>query len=79
MIGTIAKMAAYAKAPRATFALRHPREAYRTREVRAHLASLKLEISPQDFRAQIETTLLGPVNITRTVQMRIAPNAPKDS
>jgi len=25
------------------------------------------EISPQDFRAQIETTLFGPVNITRTV------------
>jgi len=25
------------------------------------------EISPQDFRAQVETTLLGPVNVTRTV------------
>jgi len=25
------------------------------------------EISPQDFRAQIETTLFGPVNLTRTV------------
>ena len=25
------------------------------------------EISPQDFRAQIETTLIGPVNIARTV------------
>src|SRR6478609_6235681 len=25
------------------------------------------EISPQDFRAQIETTLFGPVNVTRAV------------
>jgi NAD(P)-dependent dehydrogenase (short-subunit alcohol dehydrogenase family) len=25
------------------------------------------EISPEDFRAQIETTLFGPVNVTRTV------------
>jgi NAD(P)-dependent dehydrogenase (short-subunit alcohol dehydrogenase family) len=25
------------------------------------------EISPQDFRAQVETTLFGPVNVTRTV------------
>src|ERR671910_591353 len=25
------------------------------------------EISPEDFRAQIETTLFGPMNVTRTV------------
>ncbi|MEX2045337.1 MAG: hypothetical protein WD941_08290 [Opitutus sp.] len=32
------------------FMLRHPREAYRTREVRAHLASFGLRISSLDFR-----------------------------
>lgn len=32
------------------YMLRHPREAYRTREVRAHLATLRLEISSLDFR-----------------------------
>jgi hypothetical protein len=32
------------------FMLRHPREAYRTREVRAHLAKLGLDISSLDFR-----------------------------
>jgi hypothetical protein len=30
--------------------LRHPREAYRTRDVRAHLAKLGLRISSLDFR-----------------------------
>ncbi len=32
------------------YMLRHPREAYRTREVRAHLATLGLRISSLDFR-----------------------------
>lgn len=32
------------------FILRHPREAYRTRDVRAHLATLGLQISSLDFR-----------------------------
>ncbi len=32
------------------YMLRHPREAYRTREVRAHLNTLGLEISSLDFR-----------------------------
>ncbi len=32
------------------FMLRHPREAYRTREVRAHLDTLDLRISSLDFR-----------------------------
>jgi hypothetical protein len=32
------------------YMLRHPREAYRTREVRAHLAALGLRISSLDFR-----------------------------
>jgi hypothetical protein len=32
------------------YMLRHPREAYRTREVRAHLATLGLRISTLDFR-----------------------------
>jgi hypothetical protein len=32
------------------YMLRHPREAYRTRDVRAHLATLRLEISSLDFR-----------------------------
>ena len=30
--------------------LRHPRESYRIRNVRAHLAALELEISSLDFR-----------------------------
>lgn len=30
--------------------LRHPRKAYRTRDVRAHLAPLRLRISSLDFR-----------------------------
>ena len=32
------------------YMLRHPREAYRTREVRAHLATIGLRISTLDFR-----------------------------
>jgi hypothetical protein len=32
------------------YMLRHPREAYRTRDVRAHLTTLRLEISSLDFR-----------------------------
>lgn len=32
------------------YMLRHPRESYRTRDVRAHLASLDLQISSLDFR-----------------------------
>ncbi|MDP3072364.1 MAG: hypothetical protein Q8N18_18880 [Opitutaceae bacterium] len=32
------------------YMLRHPRESYRTRDVRAHLAALSLEISSLDFR-----------------------------
>ena len=32
------------------YMLRHPREAYRTREVRAHLVALGLRISSLDFR-----------------------------
>jgi hypothetical protein len=32
------------------YMMRHPREAYRTREVRAHLATLALRISSLDFR-----------------------------
>ena len=32
------------------YMLRHPREAYRTRDVRAHLATLGIEISSLDFR-----------------------------
>jgi hypothetical protein len=32
------------------YMLRHPREAYRTREVRAHLDTLSLRISSLDFR-----------------------------
>lgn len=32
------------------YMLRHPREAYRTRDVRAHLATLGLQISSLDFR-----------------------------
>jgi hypothetical protein len=32
------------------YMMRHPRESYRTRDVRAHLASLKLTISSLDFR-----------------------------
>ncbi len=32
------------------YMLRHPREAYRTRDVRAHLATLDLRISSLDFR-----------------------------
>jgi hypothetical protein len=32
------------------YMLRHPREAYRTRDVRAHLATLGLQISTLDFR-----------------------------
>lgn len=32
------------------YMLRHPRESYRTRDVRAHLAALGLEISSLDFR-----------------------------
>lgn len=32
------------------YMLRHPREAYRTREVRTHLAKLRLNISSLDFR-----------------------------
>lgn len=32
------------------YMLRHPREAYRTRDVRTHLATLRLEISSLDFR-----------------------------
>ena len=32
------------------YMMRHPREAYRTREVRAHLETLRLQISSLDFR-----------------------------
>lgn len=32
------------------YMLRHPRPSYRTRELRAHLASLRLDISPLDLR-----------------------------
>ena len=32
------------------YMLRHPREAYRTRDVRAHLAALDLRITTLDFR-----------------------------
>jgi hypothetical protein len=32
------------------YIMRHPREAYRTREVRAHLQTLRLQISSLDFR-----------------------------
>lgn len=32
------------------YMMRHPRAAYRTREVRAHLATLRLQISSLDFR-----------------------------
>ena len=32
------------------YMMRHPRETYRTREVRAHLETLRLQISSQDFR-----------------------------
>lgn len=32
------------------YMMRHPREAYRTREVRAHLEALRLQISSLDFR-----------------------------
>ena len=32
------------------YMMRHPREAYRTREVRAHLGTLRLQISSLDFR-----------------------------
>ena len=32
------------------YMMRHPREAYRAREVRAHLETLRLQISSQDFR-----------------------------
>ncbi len=32
------------------YMLRHPRESYRTRDVRAHLAAVGLEISSLDFR-----------------------------
>lgn len=34
----------------AVYMLRHPRDAYRTREVRAHLATLGIKISSLDFR-----------------------------
>ena len=35
------------------------------------------EISPEDFRAQIETTLFGPMNVTRAVLLlSCAPSAP---
>src|SRR5215207_9942796 len=37
------------------------------------------EISPEDFRAQIETTLFGPMNVTRTVLPVMRASAPASS
>ena len=37
------------------------------------------EISPEDFRAQVETTLFGPVNVTRAVLRVMRARAPDSS
>ena len=34
------------------------------------------EMTPEAFRSQIETTLFGPVNVTRAALPRCAPSAP---
>lgn len=42
MIGSLVKMVAYSKAPRATFALSHPRHTLRLRRIRRELRSSPL-------------------------------------